>query len=311
MKPRQLKIVRTASQIVFFLLLAVFLVGTFCSVSLGRDYYLSCPLGVLQLTLGAREMLVGAIVSGLLLIGLTLALGRVFCGWICPFGALADWLHKPLARCRIARDKVAPALSPDNKVIKYGVLGGVLLAAGLFRSPAFCTVCPVGTTCRTAGLQGVNIGLETAAVPVILSLETVNRRFWCKVLCPIGALLAFFSRFRLAKIRLPFANCAGCNRCEQACAMDNSPRQGHERLKTDPAVLKALIEYGVPDLLDRPGQSDRAPQPIKDLLAAKAGSLSVPGAECTSCYSCVAACPVLNRQADKSGAVDQPAGISA
>jgi ferredoxin-type protein NapH len=310
MKPRHLKIARTASQIVFFLLLAVFLVGTFCSVSLGREFSLSCPLGVLQLTLGAREVLIGTVVSGLLLIGLTLVLGRVFCGWICPFGALTDWLSKPLARCRAARASAAP-LSPDSKALKYGVLGGVLLAAGIFRSPAFCTVCPVGTTCRTAGLQGVNLGLETAAVPVILGLETVNRRFWCKVLCPIGALLALFARFRLAKIRLPFAACAGCNRCEQACAMDNSPRQGHERLKTDPAVLKALIEYGVPDLLDRPGQYERAPQPVKDLLAAKAGALSVPGAECTSCYSCVAACPVLNRQAGKSGAVDQPARISA
>ncbi len=310
MKPRQLKIARTASQIVFFLLLAALLVGTFCSVSLGGDYYLSCPLGVLQLTLGAREMLVGAVVSGLLLIGLTLLLGRVFCGWICPFGALTDWLRKPLARCRAARAD-GPALHPDNKVLKYGVLGGVLLAAGIFRSPAFCTICPVGTTCRTAGLQGVNFGLETATVPLILSLETVNRRFWCKVLCPIGALLAVFARFRLAKIRLPFAACAGCNRCEQACAMGNSPRQGHECLKTDPTVLQALIEYGVPDLLDRPGQYERAPQPLRDLLDAKAGSLSVSGAECTSCYSCVAACPVLNRQADKSGAVDQSAQISA
>ncbi len=310
MKPRQLKIARTASQIVFFLLLAVFLVGSFCSVGLGRDFYLSCPLGVLQLTLGARELLIGTVASGLLLIGLTLVLGRVFCGWICPFGALTDWFSKPLARCRAARANAAP-LSPDNKALKYGILGGVLLAAGIFRSPAFCAVCPVGTTCRTAGLQGVNLGLETAAVPVILSLETVNRRFWCKVLCPIGALLALFARFRLAKIRLPFATCAGCNRCEQACAMDNSPRQGHERLKTDPAVLKALIEYGVPDLLDRPGQYDRAPQQIKELLAAKARTLSVPGTECTSCCSCVAACPVLNRQADKSGAVGQPAKISA
>jgi ferredoxin-type protein NapH len=310
MKPKQIKIARTASQIVFFLLLAVFLVGTFCSVSLGQNFYLSCPLGVLQLTLGAREVLIGTIVSGLLLVVLTLVLGRVFCGWICPFGALTDWLQKPLARCRAARaNSSAPAA--DNKALKYGILGGVLLAAGIFRSPAFCTICPVGTTCRTAGLQGVNLGLETAAVPVILSLETVNRRFWCKVLCPIGALLALFARFRLLKIRLPFDSCAGCNRCEQACAMDNSPRRGHERLKTDPAVLQALIEYGVPDLLDRPGQYEKAPQPLRDLLAAKAGKLSVPGAECTSCYSCVAACPVLNRQADKSGAVDQSSRISA
>lgn len=309
MKPAQIKMARTGSQILFFLLLAVFLIGTFCSVSLGTGFYLSCPLGAIQLTLGSREILWGTIASGLLLIGLTLALGRMFCGWICPFGALLDWLRRPLGSLRATRAQAA--LSPDNRAVKYGVLGGVLLAAGLFRSPVFCTVCPVGTTCRTANLQGLNLGLETAILPVALSLEAVNRRFWCKVLCPIGALLAVVARFRLLKIRLPFSQCTGCNRCEQACAMDNLPRQGHDRLKTDPAVLKALIDYGVPDLLDRPGRHETVPQPIRELLTARSEGLAVAPGECTGCYSCVAACPVLNRQADRPPAADHQAGISA
>lgn len=308
MKPAQIKMARTGSQVLFFLLLAVFLVGSFCSVSLGKDFYLSCPLGVFQLTLGSREILWGTVASGLLLLALTLALGRVFCGWICPFGALLDWLRRPLGSLRAARAKAAVAT--DNRAVKYGVLGGVLLAAGLFRSPAFCTVCPVGTTCRTAGLQGVNLGLETAVLPVALSLEAVNRRFWCKVLCPIGALLALMARFRLLKIRLPFGECTGCNRCEQACAMDNLPRQGHDRLKTDPAVLRALVDYGVPDLLDRPGRLADAPPAVRELIAARSSKLSVADGECTGCYSCVAACPVLGQQSDRPPVADRP-GISA
>jgi ferredoxin-type protein NapH len=308
MKPAQLKMARTASQIVFFLLLAVFLVGSFCSLSLGEDFYLSCPLGVFQLTLGSRELLWGTVASGLLLLALTLALGRVFCGWICPFGALLDWLRRPLANLRAVRAKAAVAT--DNRAVKYGVLGGVLLAAGLFRSPAFCTVCPVGTTCRTAGLHGVNLGLETAVLPVVLSLEAVNRRFWCKVLCPIGALLGLVARFRFLKIRLPFGECTGCNRCEQACAMDNLPRQGHDRLKTDPAVLKALVDYGVPDLLDRPGRYNDAPSAIRAIIAARSKKLAVADSECTGCYSCVSACPVLNQQAERPPVANRP-GISA
>ena len=312
MTPKQVKLVRTVSQVVFFLLLVVVLTGAFCAVRLGGSANLTCSLGMLQLTLGAREVLWGTVISGSLLLIVTVLLGRVFCGWVCPFGAVLDWLDKPLSRLRLARNKVPPALlSPDNRHIKYGVLGGALLAAGILHYPAFCALCPVGTTCRTAGLQGLNIGLETAVLPLAASLDTVRKRFWCKVLCPIGALLGLFSRFSLLKIRLPWDRCTGCNRCEQACAMDNRPHQGgHDRLKTDPAVLTALVDLGVPDLLDRPGRYEDYPQSIKDLLKQKMKSLAVDHSECSRCYSCLAVCPVTTREAAPSVAV-QRSGLSA
>ena len=294
---KNFKTARIASQVIFFLLLAVFLVGTFCSVSLGGAAYLSCPLGVIELTLGAREIIWGTVFSGVLLLGVTIVLGRVFCGWVCPFGALLDALQKPLAKFRSARASLPAALtSPDNKVVKYGILGGVLASAGIWRSPVFCAICPIGTTCRTAGLQGINMGLETAILPLIAGLEIVGKRFWCKILCPVGALLAITSRFSLLRIRLPWSHCAGCDRCEQACSMNNAPHYaGHDKLKTDPEVLAMLMQYGMPDLLDRPAQPDSLPAPLRELLDRKNKSMSVANDECTRCCSCLAACPVLQQ----------------
>lgn len=298
MTPKTMKKARIVSQVVFFLLLVIFLTGAFCSVRLGGSAYLTCSLGMLQMTIGSQQLLWGTVVSGVLLLVVTMLLGRVFCGWVCPFGALLDCLAKPLARFRIARAKLPPQLTADNRSIKYGVLGGTLIAAGVLKYPAFCAICPVGTTCRTAGLQGVNMGLETAVLPMIASMETINKRFWCKVLCPIGALLGLFSRFSLFKIRLPWNKCTGCNRCEQACAMDNSPHHiGHDKLKTDPAVLAVLIEQGVPDLLDRPGKYVEYPQSVRDILERQMKGVAVNQSECTRCYSCIDACPVLNREA--------------
>lgn len=299
---KTIRLFRTVSQVFFFVLLAVLLVGAFCSVSLGSGAYLTCSLGMLQLTLGAQELLWGTILSGTLLLLLTLALGRFFCGWICPFGTLLDWLQKPLARFRIAKNKVPAWLnSHDNRALKYGILGGTLLTATIVRSPAFCAICPVGTVCRTAGLQGVNIGLETAVLPLIASMETIQKRFWCKTLCPIGALLGIFARFSPFKVRLPWNNCAGCNRCQEACAMDNSPRyEGLGKLKTDPTVLKALIEIGIPDALDRPARPDTLPQSIRNTVEAKNRQMTVSSRECTRCYACVTACPVLQSKEIRS-----------
>jgi ferredoxin-type protein NapH len=297
MTPRTIKVARTVSQVVFFLLLVVFVTGTFCSFRLGGAAYLTCPLGTLQFTLSAQQILGTTILSGLFLLVVTLLLGRVFCGWVCPFGALLDWLQKPLARFRVNKERNSALLGgPESRYLKYGVLGGVVLAAGLFRSPAFCAICPVGTTCRTAGLQGINLGVETAVLPMFAGLEIVRKRFWCKTFCPIGALLALFARFSILKIRLPWDQCAGCRRCEEACAMDNSPHAMHERLKTDPEVLKALMAVGIPDLLDRPVNPDSFPGQVQEVLAKKRKKYAVSAAECTRCCSCLAACPVLNRQ---------------
>jgi ferredoxin-type protein NapH len=287
---------RTISQILFFLLLAVVLVGAFCSVSLGSGAYLTCSLGMLQLMIGSQQLIWGTIVSGVVLLGLTMLLGRVFCGWICPFGAVLDWLQKPLERVRLAKSQIPAFLaSTDNQRVKYGVLGGVLAAAAIVKYPAFCAACPVGTVCRTAGLQGINMGAETTVLPLIAGLETVRKRFWCKTLCPIGALLGLFSKWSPLKIRLPLDNCAGCRRCEQACDMDNAPRnQGYEKMKSDPAVIKALVESGVPDALDRPGRSEQIPPNVRRIVEDKNKRLTVNPLECTRCCACLAACPVLN-----------------
>jgi len=307
MTNKNMMLARTISQIIFFLLLAIVLVGTFCSVSLGSGAYLTCSLGMLQMTIGSQQLLWGTVLSGLFLLVMTIALGRVFCGWICPFGALLDWLQKPLARLRVAKSKLPSfIISPDNKGIKYGVLGGVLLAAGIVKYPAFCAICPVGTVCRTAGLQGVNIGVETAVLPLIASMETVRKRFWCKTFCPIGALLALFSKASFFKVRLPWSNCSGCNRCEQACGMDNSPRyEGYAKLKNDPAVLKALVDNGTPDALDRPGKPEVLPLNVRNVIDGRNKKIAVNPMECTRCYACLSVCPVLNRSEIKQPAIHQ------
>lgn len=297
---KNMRLARRISQAICFLLLAVVLIGAVCSVSLAEGTHLTCSLGMLQLTISSRQMIWGTVISGLVLLAVTLLLGRFFCGWVCPFGTLLDWLQKPLSHLRLARDKLPAFLvSPDNRGVKYGVLGGVLLAAGIARGPAFCAVCPVGTVCRTAGLQGINLGAETAVLPLIASLETVQKRFWCKALCPIGALLALAARFSPFKVRLPWAACSGCNRCEQSCPMDNSPRfESADALKLNPEVLAALIESGMPDALDRPARPEAMPAALRLTVDKQAHKLTVSAAECTRCYGCAAACPVISGQED-------------
>lgn len=304
MKPKNLVRLRLISQILFFLFLVLFITGAICAFSLGDKQIFSCTLGMLQLTLASRTLIMGVVISGLVLIVLTLVLGRVFCSWICPFGTLLDWLEGLLKKLRLNKankirngEKTNLLVNPNNK---YGVLAGTLISAGILRSPAFCTICPIGGTCRAAGLQGVNMGLEALFIPLIAGLSFVQKRFWCRFLCPVGALLALTDRFSFLKVRLPADTCLRCGRCEKVCSMDIAPwTNTHKALKKDALVMDALMEAGLPDFLDRPVPFRELPAKTQEAISAVNKQYPVPRGECTHCYECTAICPLLNKETDR------------
>jgi len=307
MKPKNLVRLRLISQLLFFIFLVLFITGAVCAFSLGDKQIFACTLGMLQLSIASRTLIMGVVISGLVLVILTLILGRVFCSWICPFGTLLDWLENLLKKLRLNKANKAQKTGKTglltNHHNKYGVLAGALISAGILRSPAFCTICPIGGTCRAAGLQGANMGLEALFIPLIAGLSFIQKRFWCKFLCPVGAILALTDRFSFLKVKLPAATCLRCGRCEKVCSMDIAPWiNTHKAWKKDELVLDALMETGLPDFLDRPAPFKELPQNVQNILTKVSKKYSVPGGECTHCYECTAACPVLNQEK----AVDLP-----
>ena len=60
----------------------------------------------------------------------------------------------------------------------------------------------------------------------ILALEKIEKRFWCKNLCPLGALLSLFSRFSLLK-RYPVKQCSNCSKCSEICSMNAFNASGY------------------------------------------------------------------------------------
>jgi polyferredoxin len=79
---------------------------------------------------------------------------------------------------------------------------------------------------RQAHFQGVLLlGLLLALVLVANGLVT---RFWCRGLCPLGALLGLFSRFGLLGLKKDEASCTHCNRCLQHCQGGDNPVVGEK-----------------------------------------------------------------------------------
>lgn len=171
--------------------------------------------------------LIPTIVAMLLFLILIIVLGNMFCGWVCPVGTIIDsfdrFVTKFLPKVDVKRversmrnkEMRAKCQSQSNNIIcpscplgrlsgRYGaVANGVmvssLVGSAVFRFPVFCTICPIGISTRgvahlssIASITGrfLPVIIELWAIPVVAVVASLReKRFWCKKICPVGALL--------------------------------------------------------------------------------------------------------------------------
>lgn len=189
----------------------------------------SCPTSIFACPLGVIGQFVGIGLFPLTVVGMFalagLVAGRFLCGWACPFGLVQELLYKvPYVKFRIPR---------WTRFIKYGVLFGLVIGVPLIFSTSspiyFCRLCPVATVESAIPWAIINgstdiIGLAVRLVVLfaVIILAMGHRRFFCKVLCPMGAGLALFNRFAAV---FPSRNdkCIDCGVCNKVCPMESDP----------------------------------------------------------------------------------------
>jgi NosR/NirI family nitrous oxide reductase transcriptional regulator len=136
--------------------------------------------------------------------------GRVFCGYLCPFGALQDFIDAVVPK-RFQRELPKDAHRVALKA-KYGILA-IIVVPALAGSQAslYQWFEPFGTV-FTAGSSGL---LWTIAGGILVA-SAVIPRFYCRYACPLGAALAIGSIFSINRIRR-VEQCDFCKVCEPKC----------------------------------------------------------------------------------------------
>ena len=200
-------------------------------------------------TILTTHTLYRALLWALVTVVLTIILGRFFCGWLCPFGSLHHFVGFLAHRNKPAEQKLRLNKYRKAQCIKYFVLV-FLLAMAAFPSLAATLqtglLDPIPLVTRSFNL--VLVAIADAAVNFVsvnqrlyegawfifaifltaLLLNLLIPRFYCRFICPLGALFGLIGRFaiwRIGKNQSPCSNCRLCEtHCEGACAPADSIR---------------------------------------------------------------------------------------
>jgi polyferredoxin len=198
---------------------------------------------------------------------ITIFLGRVFCGWICPLGTLNTAVG--YFRMRRLKPNRIEGRYPSLRPLKYYILV-FILAAAVFGWNAAGFLDPISLTIRSLAvgfnpginkmvraffeltydlqIPGVSPALDSlysamigtvlafeqpifrqaivigTIFAVILGLNVLAPRFWCRYLCPLGALLGLVGwKQAAARVDVDGDKCVKCRRCTVSCQGDATP----------------------------------------------------------------------------------------
>ena len=208
MKIRRLVFARRVSQVSFMGLFLYTLLSSSYSLSgvLPRDIFIKIdPLIQILGSISGRTIFPGMLFALLMLI-LTLAFGRFFCGWICPLGAMID-LFSNIRKKRASLDAVR---NRRMSLVKYYILGSMLLFS-IFGISITWMLDPMTITARF---------LVFGSIPMVVfacGSAFIVKRLWCRAVCPLGAIYALVARLSLLERNV--GKCTACFRCKANCRM--------------------------------------------------------------------------------------------
>jgi len=209
------------------------------------------PLTAITSMLASRTW-IAPMALGIITLVLAVALGRAWCGWVCPMGTALDWTPS-------RRPHKNPAVSPRWSQVKYFVFFAVIIGAVL-GSLTLVILDPITLLFRTIasgilpglnwaiggaeswlyGLGALRPALEwadgalrgwllnsqpfylpnlalLAFFGAVLGLNAVRSRFWCRYICPLGGLLGLFSKISFIRHKVDGDKCISCRKCAAIC----------------------------------------------------------------------------------------------
>lgn len=153
-----------------------------------------CPFGGLQalatfLTRGSLpcSMTTVQIIMGVALAAAVILFSKLFCGYICPVGTVEDLLSKLRRSLKIKAIKVNGTLDKALRIIKYALLFWLFYMT-VSSSELFCKNLDPYYAVATGFKGEITLWMSIITVALVLLAGLFVDRFWCKYICPLGAI---------------------------------------------------------------------------------------------------------------------------
>ncbi|AVK48452.1 ferredoxin [Clostridium sp. MF28] len=152
---------------------------------------------------------------------LTIVLGRWFCGWICAFGAYNDLIYFISKKIFKIKFRVDEKVDSILKYFKYLVLLFIIAISWTIGSSILESTSPWDVFGQITDVSTIFSNLLVGLIFLILITigSAFIERFFCRYLCPLGAIFSIISKIGIVKINKPKADCGKCRACTMNCSM--------------------------------------------------------------------------------------------
>lgn len=161
------------------------------------------------------------LIEVLTLIPLTIILGRFFCGWLCAFGTFNDSIYMVSKKVFKRKLTLNPKVNSVLSQLKYVVLVSIIYFIWTKGSTLFTGSSPWDAFAQLPQFADVFSQLKIGFLilgPIIVGAMFIER-FFCRYLCPLGAIYSIVSALRIFSISKPTEKCGNCRICTNNCPM--------------------------------------------------------------------------------------------
>lgn len=156
------------------------------------------------------------------ILGVSLVMKKGFCGWICPVGTLSQYVWMAGEKVFGKNFRITGFTDVSLRSIKYLLLGLFVFLIGIAMAPSVMALFFIQDYYKIVDVRMMMFFTEMSTrtmwvLIALIALSLLYKNFWCRYLCPYGALLGLASRLSPFKVRRNEEKCIHCHACTTHC----------------------------------------------------------------------------------------------